>query len=79
MTKFIERDYMEVVPDDKLHVESGKCWYLVHHGVYHKTKNKIRAVFDCSRKSVGVSLNDMLITGPDLANNLVGVLMCFRE
>ena len=79
MSKFIAKGYLERIPENEPRPAPGKCWYLVHHGVYHRTKNKIRVVFDCSRKSAGISLNDMLLTGPDLLNNLVGVLVRFRE
>ena len=40
---------------------------------------KIRVVFDCSAHSQGTSLNDELFQGPDLTNNLVGVLIRFRQ
>ena len=74
----IDKGYLELVPDSEISVPDGKCWYLVHHGVYHKTKNKIRVVFDCSKKNAGVSLNDKLLKGPDLTNSLMGVLLKFR-
>ena len=55
-------------------------WYLPHHGIYHPRKpDKLRVVFDCSAKFHGVSLNDTLLTGPDLINPLVGVLCRFRK
>lgn len=50
-------------------------WYIPHHGVYHPRKpGKLRVVFNCSAKFCGISLNDTLLTGPDLINSLVGVL-----
>ena len=79
MNKLTTKGYLELVPDDELRTESGKCWYLVHHGVYHKVKKKIRVVFDCSRSSAGVSLNDKLLPVPDLMNKLLGVILRFRE
>ncbi|XP_054600468.2 uncharacterized protein [Nothobranchius furzeri] len=55
-------------------------WYLPHHGIYHPRKpDKLRVVFDCSAKFQGVSLNNTLLTGPDLINTLVGVLCRFRK
>ena len=54
-------------------------WYIPHHGVYHPKKNKIRVVFDCSARFKGTSLNDHLLSGPDLTNNLTGVLCRFRR
>ena len=56
---------------------AGRTWYIPHHGVYHPSKpRKIRAVFDCS---AGKSLNQELLTGPDLINPIVGVLTRFRQ
>lgn len=36
-------------------------------------------VFNSSAQYEGVSLNDVLLTCPDLNNTLLGVLICFRE
>ena len=58
----------------------GKTWHIPHHGIYHITKpGKLRVVFDCSAKFKGTSLNDLLLPGPDITNNLIGVLMRFRR
>nr|XP_039261216.1 uncharacterized protein LOC120337486 [Styela clava] len=57
----------------------GKTWYLSHHGVRHPEKKSLCVVFDCSAKFSGLCLNDVLLQGPDLANNLVGVLARFRK
>ncbi|KAM9709232.1 uncharacterized protein ACNS7B_023621 [Menidia menidia] len=60
--------------------KDGNTWYIPHHGVYHPRKpEKIRVVFDCSAKYEGTSLNDHLLTGPDLTNALTGVLCRFRQ
>lgn len=59
---------------------SENAWYIPHHGVYHPKKpNKIRVVFDCSATYERVSLNQLLLTGPDLINSLTGVLCRFRQ
>ena len=60
--------------------KSGKTWYIPHHGVVHPAKpGKVCVVFDCSAEYRGTSFNNQLISGPDLINQLVGVLTRFRE
>ena len=78
MEDMLKMNYAEAVPDDGC-AEEGKVWYLVHFSVEHKRKKKLRIVFDCSLKFQNVCLNDCLMQGPDLTNNLVGVLLRFRE
>ena len=58
----------------------GKTWYVSHHGVINPNRpGKIWMVFDCSA-IVGVeSINRNLLTGPDLTNQLIGVLIRLRE
>ena len=58
----------------------GRTWYIPHHGVYHPSEpRKIRVVFDCSAQFAGKSLNEELLTGPDLTNPNVGVLTRFLQ
>ncbi|XP_052761778.1 uncharacterized protein LOC128204401 [Mya arenaria] len=61
--------------------EDGKeNWYLPLFGVYHPKKpDQIRGVFDSSVAFRGQSLNDLLLSGPNLTNNLLGVLLRFRR
>ena len=40
---------------------------------------KNRVVFDCSARYGQVSLNQELMSGPDLTNQIVGILLRFRE
>ena len=54
MQSLISNNYMEIVPPSELNFPPGKGWYLVHHAVYHKSKHKIRKVFDCSLKNGGL-------------------------
>ncbi|PIK56556.1 hypothetical protein BSL78_06524 [Apostichopus japonicus] len=57
-----------------------KHWYLPMFGVHHPQKpDQIRVVFDSSAEFKGTSLNKVLLSGPDLNNSLVGVLMRFRK
>ena len=43
-----------------------------------KKPDKLRVVFDCSTTHQGQSLNQHLLQGPDLINDLTGVLCQFR-
>ena len=74
----ISNGYAIRVPEADLARCDGRVWYLPHHGIYHPKKpDKIRVVFDCAATTRGVSLNSVLLQGPDLTNKLVGVLLRF--
>ena len=76
MEKIISKGYAEVLPVADLSRHDGRVWYIPHHSVYHLRKpGKIRVVFDCAAVFMGVSLNKLLLQGPDLTNPLLEVLM----
>ena len=79
--EFIEKIFENKHAERALPLEEGEeHWYLPIFGVYHPKKpSKICVVFDLSAKCNGISLNDVLLNGPDLTNNLLGVLMRFWE
>lgn len=87
MDNIIKNGYAEKVPSmdhstqtTTLQDSARPTWYIPHHGVYHpKNPNKIRVVFDSSAEFKGETLNKHLPRGPDLTNNLVGVLCRFRQ
>ena len=79
MQTIFDNDHAGIVPQEDLRPDK-LCWYLPHFGVYHlKKKDKIRVVFDSAAESNGVSLNKLSLSGPDLTNNLLGVLLRFRQ
>lgn len=60
--------------------KDDECWYLPIFGVYHPQKpGQIRVVFDSSAHHQGISLNSVLLSGSDLNNSLLGVLLRFRK
>ena len=77
------RDYMsDIISRNEAQVctSSEQGWYIPHHGVFHPNKpGKLRVVFDCSSSYQGYSLNKQLLKGPDLNNNLAGLLCRFRK
>ena len=65
---------------DCFNVENPREWYLPHHPVLHPHKpGKVRRVLNSAAKFHGVSLNNALLTGPDLLQTLIHVLMRFRQ
>ena len=77
MHMYIERSYAESVL--KSTGAGGRHRFLPHHPVMNPNKpEKVRIVFDCASRCCGVSLNDLLMQGPQLMNNLVSVLTRFR-
>jgi hypothetical protein len=76
----IDKGYAERVPDDQIEASPGRTWYIPHHAVTNPNKpGKLRVVFDCAAEYVGSSLNKNVLSGPDLTNKLLGVLLRFRE
>ena len=78
MESYLNKGHARRVPDDELNTKEKPLWYLPRHPVFNKP-GKTRVVFDCAAKFRGVSLNDQLLSGPDLTNSIVGVLTRFRE
>ena len=77
MSNLLEKGFAERAPPI---ADSSERWYLPIFGVYHPRKpSQIRVVFDASARHQGVSLNQVLLPGPNLTNDLLGVLMRFRE
>ena len=76
----LDKDYARKVPDHQVNRSGQATWFLPHHPVFHPKKpEKVRVVFDCAAKYRGVSLNDVLLSGPDVTNSLIGVLTRFRQ
>ncbi|XP_054628394.1 uncharacterized protein LOC129179316 [Dunckerocampus dactyliophorus] len=86
--KDVIEDYMqqgicESVPETnpEENVKSNVKYYLPHHAVIRddKATTKLRVVFDASAHEDGCpSLNDCLLTGPNLNPDLLAILVRFR-
>ena len=82
MTKeYLTLDHAELVPNEDLLHPPKDVFYLSIHGVFKdsSTTIKLHAVFDASASSSsGMSLNDLLLTGPNLYPLLTTILTKFR-
>ena len=80
MDDLLHKGYARKVPITSIDYPHYPLWYLPHHPVSNPNKpDKVRVVYDCSSVFHGASLNNQLLQGPDLTNNLIGVLNRFRE
>ena len=80
MDSYISSGFARKLSEKELAKESSTHWYLPHHPVTSPTKpGKVRIVFDAAAEYQGTSLNKNLLSGPDMTNSLVGVLLRFRQ
>ena len=77
----LDKDYVLRVKDaHKVESRSEREWYLPHHPVVSPNKpGKVRRVLNGAAKFHGASLNKSLLTVPDLLQNLIYVLLRFRQ
>jgi hypothetical protein len=76
-----QQGYIRKVESSKESIPEGKVWYLSHFPVIRpdEVRTKTRIVFYASAKFRETSLNDLILPGPKLQNNLFDVLMRFRR
>jgi len=80
MRILLVKEYAEQVPKEEIELPDKRIWYIPHHPVLNPKKpDKLRIVYDCAASFSSVSLNQMLMQGPDLVNSNVGVLTRFRK
>ncbi|XP_055643077.1 uncharacterized protein LOC129779554 [Toxorhynchites rutilus septentrionalis] len=75
------KEYAHEATEEELRIaDPKKVWYLPLNVVLHPKKpDKVRLIWDAAAMVQGISLNSMLLKGPDLLVPLVSVLLNFRE
>ncbi|XP_060810246.1 uncharacterized protein LOC132904333 [Amyelois transitella] len=79
MQEYLDLGHMREIKDETIH---PKAVYFPHHAVVREDREttKLRVVFDASCKGAnGVSLNDNLLIGPKLQQDLRHILMRWRR
>ncbi|CAG7728139.1 unnamed protein product, partial [Allacma fusca] len=81
MHEYIQLGHMSLIPQSQLNINSDSSYYLPHHPVLKESSSttKLRVVFDASSStSTNVSLNDKLMVGPIVQNDLFTILVRWR-
>lgn len=76
----LKKGYVRKLADEELSKPPERVWYLPLLLVQNPKKpNKIRPVYDAAAKVGNISLNSVLLTGPDVVPSLFGIILRFRE
>ncbi|XP_036347068.1 uncharacterized protein LOC118756408 [Rhagoletis pomonella] len=79
INNLVDKGYAQKLSLAEAAVPRTKTWHLPIFVVMNPNKpGKIRMVWDAAAKANGVSLNHFLLSGPDLLNPLVDILLSFR-
>lgn len=80
MVDYEKKGYIRKLTQDESKTITATTWYLPLFAVRNPNKpGKIRMVWDAAAVVEGISLNSMLIQGPDLLQNLLSIIFRFRE
>ncbi|XP_053686496.1 uncharacterized protein LOC128736038 [Sabethes cyaneus] len=76
----VSKGYVRKLTSEELAVSRERVWYLPIFAVVNPNKpGKTRLVWDAAATAHGISLNSMLMKGPDQLTSLLSVLIRFRE
>ena len=77
----VERNAAVKLSKEELDDWSGPVWYISHLIAPnpHSVTTPVRLVWNSSQRFRGQSLNDLLLKGPDVLNDIRAVLMRFRQ
>lgn len=77
----VDRNVARKLTKEEIETYKGPVYYIPHHAVWKDSSESTpcRPVMDSSANCRGTVLNEFWAKGPDLINNLLGVLLRFRE
>ena len=79
LSNYISKGHARKLTSSEILTTTDKTNYIPHHCVLNPKKpDKLRVVFDAAARYQNLSLNNMLIKGPDFMNNLVSTIIRFR-
>lgn len=77
---YISKGYARKLSDKEIHESKAKTWYLPLFTTVNVNKpDKVRLIWDAAASINGISLNSMLLKGPDMLCSLPEILYRFRE
>lgn len=81
MNEMVESKFSRKLSEKELKEYQGPVHYISHYAVVRPEKKStpVRIVFNSSAVFKGHCLNDYWLKGPDLLNNMFGVILRFRE
>ena len=81
MTETVKMNFCRKLSENEVKNYKGPVHYIPHHVVIRPEKKStpVRIVFNSSSVFQGHKLNGYWMKGPDLLNNLFGVVLRFRE
>ncbi|XP_055632506.1 uncharacterized protein LOC129772981 [Toxorhynchites rutilus septentrionalis] len=80
MADYVAKGYVRKLTKEDLQQPHKRVWYLPVFPVRNPNKpSKLRLVWDAAATSHGISLNDLLLKGPDQLASLLSILIHFRE
>ena len=81
MKEMEQMNFARKISPEEAREYRGPVHYISHHAVIRPEKKStpLRIVYNSSSSYQGHRLNDYWLKGPDLLNNLFGVILRFRE
>lgn len=79
MSEYERQGHMNIVPKK---TENNVSYYMPHHNLLREESSttKLRVVFDVSAAlSTGISLNNLQMVGPTVQDDLLAMLLRFRQ